>query len=90
MLCMCIRFRLRSKTKSVSGDVGSARQGSTTSEWSFHRSNAPSPPERTGVGAVEFSALAVPDRESIMEPNVNAIIQARENIDKITLFNTTI
>jgi hypothetical protein len=84
MLCGCIRFG--SKAKAASGDVESARQGSSTSEWSFHRSDAPSPPERLNTSTDGFGLLVALEREVVMEPS----IQALENIDEIILSNTTI
>ena len=41
MLCGCIRFG--KKANAASYDVQSARQDSSSSGWSFHRSDAPSP-----------------------------------------------
>jgi hypothetical protein len=82
MLCGCIRFG--SKAKPASGDVESARQGSSTSEWSFHRSDAPSPPECLNTSADGFGLLVALEREVVMEPP----IQALENIDEIILSNT--
>jgi hypothetical protein len=88
MLCGCIRFG--SKAKATSGDVESARQDSSTSEWSFHRSDAPSPPERLDTSADGFGSLVAPERAVVMEPSINSPIQALENIDEIILSNTTI
>ena len=88
MLCGCIRFG--SKPRAASGDVESARQGSSTSEWSFHRSDAPSPPQRLDTSADGLGLFVAPEREVVMEPSVNSPIQALENIDEIILSNTTI
>lgn len=88
MLCGCIKFR--SKAKTVSSDVESAWQDLSTSEWSFHRSDAPSPPERLDISADGFGSLVMPEREVVMELSVNSPIQALENIDEIILSNTTI
>jgi hypothetical protein len=82
MLCGCMRFR--SKAKAAAGDVESARQDS---EWSFHRSNAPSPPERLDFSTDGSRSLVAPERAVVMEPS---IIQALENIDGIILSNNTI
>jgi hypothetical protein len=88
MLCGCIRFR--SKAKVASGDVESARQDLSTSELSFHRSDAPSPPERLDISADGFGSLVTAEREVVMEPSVNSPIQVLENIDEIILSNTPI
>jgi hypothetical protein len=86
MLCGCIRFG--SKAKAASGDAKSARQDSLTSEWSFYRSDAPSPPERLDIISTDSSgSLVAPERAVVMEPSV---IQALENIDEIILSNNTI
>jgi len=85
MLCGCMRFG--SKAKAASGDVESAQQDSSTSEWSFHRSDAPSPPERLDISTDGSGSLVAPERAVVMEPSV---IQALENIDEIILSNTTI
>jgi hypothetical protein len=84
MLCGCVRFG--SKARAASDDVESERQGSSPSEWSFHRSDAPSPPERLNTSADGFGLLVAPEREVVMEPP----IQALENIDEIILSNATI
>ncbi len=88
MLCGCISFKL--KAKAASGDVESAPQDLSTSEWSFHRSDAPSPSERLYISADGFGSLFTPEREVVMEPSVNSPMQAEENIDEIILSNTTI
>ena len=85
MFCGCMRFG--SKAKAASGDVESARQDSSASEWSFHRSDAPSPPERLDISADNSGSLVAPERAVVMEPSV---IQALENIDEIILSNTSI
>jgi hypothetical protein len=86
MLCGCIR--LRSKAKAASGDIKSTLDDLSTSEWSFHRSDAPSPPEHSDIGAGGFGSVT-PEREVVMEPSVNSPIQVLENIDGIILSNTT-
>jgi hypothetical protein len=88
MLCGCIRFR--SKAKAASGDVESTLEDLSTSEWSFHRSDAPSPPGRSDISAEGFGSLVTPEREVVMEPSVDSPpIQALENIDEIILSNAT-
>lgn len=88
MLCGCIRFR--SKAKVASGETESAQHDSLTSEWSFHRSEAPSPSERLYIGEDGVGSSFTPEREVVMEPSINSPTQAQENIDEIILSNTTI
>lgn len=87
MLCGCIR--LRSKAKAASGDIESTLENLSTSEWSFHRSDAPSPPEYSDISADGFGSLVTPAREVVMEPSVDSPIQALQNLDRIILSNTT-
>ena len=88
MLCGCIR--LRSKAKAAFGDIESTLENLSTSEWSFHRSDAPSPPEYSDISADGFGSLVTPAREVVMEPSVDSPIQALQNLDGIILSNTTI
>jgi hypothetical protein len=85
MLCGCMRFG--SKAKATSGDVELARRDSSTSEWSFHRSGAPSPPERLDISTDGSGSLVAPERAVVME---SSVIQVLENIDEIILSNNTI
>lgn len=87
MLCGCIR--LRSKANAASGDIELTLDDLSTSEWSFHRSDAPSPPEHSNLGAGGFASLVSLEREVVMEPNVNSPIQELGKIDEIILSNTT-
>ena len=87
MLCGCIRFG--KKANAASYDVQSARQDSSSSGWSFHRSDAPSP-EPLDISTDGCRSLVAPEREIIMEPRVNSFIHALGNIDEIILSNTTI
>lgn len=83
MLCGCIRYG--SKASAASGDVESARQQASTSKLSFHRSDAPSPPELLDISADGFESLVELEREVVMEPSVNSPIHALENIDEIII-----
>lgn len=73
MFCVCIKLRRKGKAAAT--------------EWSFHRSNAPSPSDHLNDG---LDKILITGREAVMEPGIVSPVQEQRNIDEIILSTTTL